>query len=421
MPRACWLAVCLVALQLPSLHPFSILDVSHYLDYLPYRQEGLVAFEDFRTAPYPPLHLRNRKMDTGAVKLSVEEVCELNVWPANWPFGPEDFRPMDYGRDEVINTLPQYQFSQSLIESDQATLIPGFLRVPIRRHFILPKDKVALAEHLRPIIKPGATVLELFSTYDSILPPVQLGPTVGVGWSPLEMKANAALDDWIEQDISVDPYLPLADNFFDVVVMPANFQLLQRPREMFEEINRCPPRSSFPTSQSRMHGRLRLTYLTVTLSLSLCISLLHLLVAQGPETRWHGRRGSQACDVELLGLEARPLLRRDQLPRGRACSQQLLSLRRRLQPGQELRPDAARGVARRQGQGRALPAAQAGLLRLRAGAQAQGLAARRWRAQGGREPSQCRGLSICTEDPEEHRNGGGEARALLLSTLSGHV
>lgn len=232
--------VCL--LRLRGSFGFNILDHTHLLDYLPYRQESLVAFEDFRTAPYPPLALRNRKMDLsslGGKKMTVEDVCELNNWPQNWPYGPEDFRPMDYARDEVINTLPQYQFSQSLIEADQITLFPGLLRVPIRRHFVLPKDKIALAEQVRPYLKDGARVLELFATYDSILPGgVKLGPTVGVGWWAREMRANAALDDFIEQDLSVDPYLPLADNFFDAVIMPANFQLLQRPREMFEEINR---------------------------------------------------------------------------------------------------------------------------------------------------------------------------------------
>jgi SAM-dependent methyltransferase len=52
------------------------------------------------------------------------------------------------------------------------------------------------------------------------------------------MKANGALDDYIEQDITVDPFLPLADNYFDFVVMPAMFQLCQRPQDMFKEINR---------------------------------------------------------------------------------------------------------------------------------------------------------------------------------------
>lgn len=248
------LALLLLLQQAPSADGFNILDYSHYLDYLPYRQESLVAFEDFRTAPYPPLALRNRKMDLrglGKRQLSIEEVSEIDTWPQSWPYGPEDFRPLDYQRDEVINTLPQYQYSQSLIEADQVTIFPGLLRVPIRRHFVLPKDKVALTEHLRPYVTPGARVLELFSTYESILPAsartpqaaaaaglASPGATVGVGWWSREMKANPLLDDWIEQDLSVDPYLPLASNAFDVVVMPANFQLLQRPREMFEEINR---------------------------------------------------------------------------------------------------------------------------------------------------------------------------------------
>ena len=61
---------------------------------------------------------------------------------------------------------------------------------------------------------------------------------MGVGWSSLEMRCNPDLDDWVEQDVTVDPYLPLADGYFDFVVMPSMFQLLQRPREMFQEINR---------------------------------------------------------------------------------------------------------------------------------------------------------------------------------------
>ena len=39
-------------------------DYTHYLDYLPFRQEGLLV-DDFRTAPYPPTSLRNRKMVIG--------------------------------------------------------------------------------------------------------------------------------------------------------------------------------------------------------------------------------------------------------------------------------------------------------------------------------------------------------------------
>ena len=85
----------------------------------------------------------------------------------------------------------------------------------------------------------GAKVLELFSCYESILPPkYKLGPTVGVGWMNEEMLCNPDLDDFIEQDITVDPFLPLADNYFDFVVVSSMFQLFQRPLDMFKEINR---------------------------------------------------------------------------------------------------------------------------------------------------------------------------------------
>jgi hypothetical protein len=217
------------------------MDYTHYFDYLPYRQEGLTAFEDFRTAPIAPSALRNRKMEVGgnANKLDVEDILVNPTWPTKWPYGFEDFRPCDYTRDDIINTLPQYQYSQSLISSDHVTIVPGLFRLPIRRHFIMPKDKLALADHYSDQFFEGAKVLELFSVYESILPPdVELGPTVGVGWSTDEMKANPDLDDYIEQDVSVDPFLPLASNYFDFVVVPANFQLVQRPLDFFQEINR---------------------------------------------------------------------------------------------------------------------------------------------------------------------------------------
>ena len=177
-------------------------------------------------------------MEIGNLRVQVEDVLESPIWPAKWPYSFEDFRPCDYTRDETINTLPQYQYSQSLLAADQIMLIPGLLRVPIRRHFIMPKDKFAQSEHLSQYFFNGAKVLELFSCYESILPGFDLDTTVGVGWYGDEMKANGALDDYIEQDITVDPFLPLADNYFDFVVVPAMFQLFQRPQDMFREINR---------------------------------------------------------------------------------------------------------------------------------------------------------------------------------------
>lgn len=169
-----------------------------------------------------------------------------------------------------------------MIEADKVALLPGILKLPIKRHFIYPKDKVALSgitlcvnlletaaqfivshylsEHMGEYFFKEAKVLELFSCHETILPSTvsSLGPVIGydsyastsfslsfsstftdrVGWSESEMMCNPRLDDIIVQDISVDPFLPLVDNFFDFVIVPANFQLIQRPRDLFQEINR---------------------------------------------------------------------------------------------------------------------------------------------------------------------------------------
>ena len=96
----------------PLADGFNIMDYSHYIDYLPYRVEGFAAGDDFRTSTSPPSQLRNRKMHTGCLKLEVEDVLQNPLWPSKWPYGFEDFRPLDYTRDDVINTAAQYEFSQ---------------------------------------------------------------------------------------------------------------------------------------------------------------------------------------------------------------------------------------------------------------------------------------------------------------------
>ena len=104
--------IILSILTLNNVNSFKLSDYTHYTDYLPYRIEGLSGFETFRTATNPPSHLRDRKMEIGTLKLQVEDVLADPVWPSTWPFSFEDFRPLDYTRDEVINIGPQYEYSQ---------------------------------------------------------------------------------------------------------------------------------------------------------------------------------------------------------------------------------------------------------------------------------------------------------------------
>jgi hypothetical protein len=59
----------LLLLIIPWIYGFNIADYTHYLDYLPIRQEGLAGFEDFRTSLSPPSALRDRKIQTGTLKV----------------------------------------------------------------------------------------------------------------------------------------------------------------------------------------------------------------------------------------------------------------------------------------------------------------------------------------------------------------
>jgi len=70
-------------LYYPHTRINAIADYTHYLDYIPYRLEGVNGFEDFRTAPYPPSQLLNRKMFSN-VKLTVETVLADPTWPNSW-------------------------------------------------------------------------------------------------------------------------------------------------------------------------------------------------------------------------------------------------------------------------------------------------------------------------------------------------
>lgn len=112
-PVVTCMTVCMVVAFMNCLAGgFNIADYTHYADYLAYRQEGLLELEDFRTSPSPPLHIRNRKMETGQLKLTVEEVLTNPIWPKKWPYSFEDFRPLDYTSDEPANTAAQYVYSQ---------------------------------------------------------------------------------------------------------------------------------------------------------------------------------------------------------------------------------------------------------------------------------------------------------------------
>ena len=99
----------------------------------------------------------------------------------------------------------------------------------------------ALTAYYAEILRPGADVLDLMSSWVSHLPPsseVPLGRVEGVGMNAEELAKNPRLASWRVCDLNDDPRLPLADASLDFVLCAVSIQYLTRPIEVFRELAR---------------------------------------------------------------------------------------------------------------------------------------------------------------------------------------
>jgi len=136
----------------------------------------------------------------------------------------------------------------------------------------------ALRARYSELLRPGATVLDLMSSWRSHLPD-GLGRVVGLGMNQPELEDNPQLDEWIVHDLNRTPALPFADDEFDAVVCAVSVQYLVRPVEVLTDVrrvlrpggpvvisfsNRCFPTKAVAVwlnSSDRQHCALVRTYL----------------------------------------------------------------------------------------------------------------------------------------------------------------
>ena len=89
------------------------------------------------------------------------------------------------------------------------------------------------------LLRPGAAVLDLMSSWVSHLPlELPLGEVVGHGMNAEELAANPRLTRWWVQDLNRHQRLPLDDASFDAALCCVGVQYLQRPSEVFAEVCR---------------------------------------------------------------------------------------------------------------------------------------------------------------------------------------
>ncbi len=97
----------------------------------------------------------------------------------------------------------------------------------------------ALSAYYANLIRPGAVVLDLMSSWVSHLPEtLHTAKVIGHGMNAVELAANPRLERWFVSDLNQTPALPLDDASIDAALCCVGVQYLQRPVEVFTEVQR---------------------------------------------------------------------------------------------------------------------------------------------------------------------------------------
>ena len=135
--------------------------------------------------------------------------------PVDAPFPPEYFERADPTADERFYTTPRL-----VTHIDDGAI-------------------AVIGEVLGDLLLPGATILDLMSSWKSHLPPeARPARVVGLGMNATELAANEQLDEWVVQDINADPTLPFSADEFDAAIITVSIQYVVRPLSLFREIRR---------------------------------------------------------------------------------------------------------------------------------------------------------------------------------------
>lgn len=89
------------------------------------------------------------------------------------------------------------------------------------------------------LLKPGARVLDLMSSWNSHLPEsLELARVTGLGLNREELAQNPRLNDYVVQDLNQNTVLPFPDGSFEAVICTVSVEYLVHPGEIFREVSR---------------------------------------------------------------------------------------------------------------------------------------------------------------------------------------
>ncbi len=132
----------------------------------------------------------------------------------------ETFFPGFFDRSDESDDARFYAMPRLVVHIDDATI-------------------AALTGVYRELLKPGADVLDLMSSWVSHLPgELELGRVAGLGMNAQELAANSRLSDWTVHDLNREPELPYPDSSFSAVLNAVSIQYLVNPVAVFKSILR---------------------------------------------------------------------------------------------------------------------------------------------------------------------------------------
>ncbi len=96
-----------------------------------------------------------------------------------------------------------------------------------------------ITQYYREVLRPDDKLLDLMSSWISHLPnEISYRHVSGLGMNEQELERNPRLNDYLVQNLNVQPTLPYQDESFDAVMIIVSIQYLTRPQEVFSEIDR---------------------------------------------------------------------------------------------------------------------------------------------------------------------------------------
>lgn len=156
--------------------------------------------------------------------IGVEDVLASPKWPDEWPFTENDLRRQDETDDGIFYSVPRFVY-----HVDEKAV------AALTEYYATEFPKLAKKEGEKP------AVLDLCASHVSHFPndvSDYTGKRVALGMNEEELKENTQVDDFVVQDLNVNPTLPFPDNSFDIVTNAVSIDYLTRPLEICKEVAR---------------------------------------------------------------------------------------------------------------------------------------------------------------------------------------